>query len=214
MKLFCFLPVLLLTCQLSHAQDTTSTDAGKTKNDSRVFTSVEQIPEFPGGYQAFSNYLAKNLQYPKVARLIGVNGKLLVSFTVDEGGHVINATPRNCVGAGCEAEAVRLLEASPVWRPAIQNGRPVRVQFNVPISFSLGGAPATTYIGNLRNSKYGFVFNIKGVLYTIDEAEKILGRSFPSDQIEVAEPFYNYNKVEKFEMPDKKEVYLIILKKS
>jgi len=208
------LAAAMLTCQFSHAQFTVGKDTGKTKDDSRVFTSVEQSPEFPGGYEAFSNYLAKNLQYPKVARLIGVNGRLVVSFTVDESGHVINATPRNCVGAGCEAEAVRLLEASPVWRPGIQNGRPVRVQYNVPISFSLGGGPTTTYIGNLRNSKYGFVFNIKGDLYTIDEAEKILGKTFPSDQIEVAEPFYNYNKVEKFEMPDKKEVYLIILKKS
>jgi hypothetical protein len=65
---------------------------------------------------------------------------------------------------------------------------------------------------NLRNSAYGFVFNIKGTLYTIDEAQKILGDSFPSDLIELAEPFYNYNKIQKFEMPDKKEVYLLILK--
>jgi len=214
MKLFCSLAAVMLTCQLSQAQFVVTKDTGKTKNDDRVFTSVELAPEFPGGYQAFSNYLGKNLQYPKVARLLGINGRLVVSFMVDERGHVVDATPRNCVGAGCEAEAVRLLEASPVWRPGIQNGRPVRVQYNVPINFSLGGGPATTYIGNLRNSKYGFVFNIKGVLYTIDDAEKILGKAFPSDQIEVAEPFYNYNKVEKFEMPDKKEVYLIILKKS
>ena len=69
-----------------------------------------------------------------------------------------------------------------------------------------------TYMQDLRKSNYGFVFNIKGNLYTIDEAEKIIGKGFMPDQIESAEPFYNYDKVGKFEMPDKKEVYLIIIK--
>ena len=214
MKLFCLLAAVILTCQLTHAQVTVSKDTGKTKNDSRVFTSVEQIPEFPGGYQAFNKYLSKNLKYPEVARLIGINGRLVLTFVVNEQGHIVDATPITCMGAGCEAEGVRLLEASPTWKPGIMDGVPVRVSYSIPIDFSLGNEKVTTYMRYLRNSEYGFVFNIKGVLYTIDEAEKILGKTFPSDQIEVAEPFYNYNKVEKFEMPDKKEVYLIILKKS
>jgi protein TonB len=172
----------------------------------------EHQPEFPGGYAAFNKYLSKNLKYPEVARLIGIDGRLVVSFVVNKDGRIVQATPENCIGAGCEAEAVRLLEASPTWKPGILDGRPVSVRYTVPINFTIGKGKVTAYMANLRKSNYGFVFNIKGVLYTIDEAQKILGDSFPSDKIELAEPFYNYEKIQKFEMPDKKEVYLLIFK--
>jgi hypothetical protein len=174
----------------------------------------ERRPEFPGGLQQFYGYIKKNLKYPELAKLIGINGRLIVSFVINKNGRVVKATPINCIGAGCESEAVRLLEASPNWKPGTQHGKPVSFAYSVPINFLLDKAKKTTYLNNLRKSKYGFVFNIKGVLYTIDEAEKILGKAFPSNQIEVAEPFYNYNNIEKFNMPNKKEVYLIILKKS
>jgi len=211
MKLFCFLATGIISCQLLHAQVYVNKDT--TKKGKEIFTAVEQVPEFPGGYEAFSKYLSKNLKYPAVARLIGINGRLVMSFVVEKDGHVADATPRNCIGAGCEAEAVRLLEASPVWKPGIQDGKPVRVQYSIPISFTVGNGQQTTDLRDLRSSPYGFVFKIKDSLYTIDEAQKILGKRFPADQIEVAEPFYNYNKIEKFEMPDKKEVYLLIFKK-
>jgi len=162
--------------------------------------------------QLLINTMSKNLKYPEVARLIGIDGRLVVSFVVNKDGRIVQATPENCIGAGCEAEAVRLLTASPTWKPGTVDGKPVSVMYTIPINFTIGKGKVTTYMKNLRNSAYGFVFNIKGTLYTIDEAQKILGDSFPSDLIELAEPFYNYNKVEKFEMPDKKEVYLLILK--
>jgi protein TonB len=212
MKRFYPLFIVLLTCHFSYARGSSSPDTTNKTTEKPVFTSVEQVPQFPGGIPAFLNYISKNLHYPDVARLIGINGKLNVSFVVDRYGRITDVTPKNCIGAGCEAEAVRLLEMSPTWMPGIQNGKPVRVMYSVPISFSLGEGKVKAYMVNLRRSNYGFVFNIKGTLYTIDEAETILGNSFMSDQIENAEPFYNYNKIQKFEMPDKKEVYLLIFK--
>jgi hypothetical protein len=56
------------------------------------------------------------------------------------------------------------------------------------------------------------LFNVKGKLYTINEAESIIGKSFKPDKIQLAEPFYNHNKIQKFVMPDKKETYLLIFK--
>jgi protein TonB len=212
MKPFYTLFITLLIAHLSYAQNSSNSDTVEKKNNHKIIISVEEVPEFPGGIHAFINYLSKNLRYPEVARLIGINGKLNVSFVVDTDGRVTDVTPNNCIGAGCEAEASRLLEMSPTWKPGIQNSKPVRVRYTVPISFSLGQEKVRAYMQNLRKSDYGFVFNIKNTLYTIDEAEKILGNSFMSDQIEIAEPFYNYNKVQKFEMPNKKEVYLLILK--
>ena len=209
MKRLTLLATGLLAANLSFAGGTLNADTiQKTK---QIYTSVEQVPEFPGGLPAFSRYLSKNLRYPDVATLIGINGHLNVSFVVDTNGRIVEATPMTCVGAGCEAEAVRLLEASPVWKPGIQNGKPVRVIYSIPIDFSIG-ANYKTSMKKLRASDYGFIFNIKGQLYLIDEAEKILGKEFNSDQIQTAEPFYNYEKIEKFNMPDKKEVYLIMIK--
>ena len=207
--------VLLLAsmiCYSAHAQVAVSKDTAKKKSrGNEVFTTVETVPEFPGGLPAFYTYLGKNLRYPDVARVIGINGRLVMSFVVDTNGRVTQATPRNCIGAGCEAEAARLLEASPAWSRGMQDGRPVRVEYSVPISFTIGGNEKTN-MRSLRNSDYGFVFSIKDTLYTIDEAQKILGRSFDPNQVKAAEPFYNYEKLPKFDMPDKKEVYLIIMK--
>jgi len=202
--------ILLLSIHLLHAQVVISTTDTSKANSKKIYTSIEKIPEFPGGITAFYTYLSKNLHYPDVARLLGINGKLVVTFVVDKDGRVIDVTPKNCVGAGCEAEAVRLLESSPAWKPGIQDDKPVRVAYSVPISFNVDKGKIK--MNDLRASNYGFIFNIKGKLYLIDEAEALLGDSFMSEQIDISQPFYNYNKIQKFEMPDKKEVYLIIIK--
>jgi len=175
-----------------------------------MFTTVEMVPEFPGGVNAFYSYISKSLKYPDVARLIGIDGKVVVSFIVERDGRVSSVYPVRCIGAGCESEAVKVIEGSAKWKPGIQNGKPVRVQYSVPINFY--NPKEEISLRELRNSDYGFVFNIKDTLYTIDEAKTILGRSFPSKDVEIAEPFYNYNNIAKFDMPDKKEVYLIIFK--
>jgi len=210
MKFFYALLLVSMCCYHAQGQVTASKDTGKASGNREEFT-IEKVPEFPGGMQAFSTYLVKNLRYPDVARLIGLNGRLVMSFVVDTSGKVTQATPVNCIGAGCEAEAARLLEASPAWSRGMQDGRPVRVQYSVPIGFTIGGNEKTN-MRSLRNSNYGFVFSIKDTLYTIDEAQKILGRSFDPNDVRAAEPFYNYDKLPKFDMPDKKEVYLIIMK--
>ena len=210
-----FYPLLLISffSYCAQAQVTVSKDTAKNNGNHEVFATVEQVPEFPGGLREFYKYLGKNLRYPDVARLIGLNGRLVMSFVVDTDGRVTEATPKNCIGAGCEAEAARLLEASPAWSRGMQDGKPVRVEYSVPIMFTIGGNEKTS-IRSLRNSGYGFVFSVKDVLYTIDEAEKILGRSFDPNQVKAVEPFYNYDKLPKFDMPDKQQVYLIIMKSS
>jgi protein TonB len=212
MKLFYILLVALLGTQTSLAQAPVTKDSVTKTGNGKVFTTIEQVPEFPGGIPAFYSYISKNLQYPVVARLLGITGKVNMSFVLNENGKIVEATPKNCLGAGCEAEAARVLELCPAWKPGIQDGKPVRVMYTVPITFDLTGKKEKTRLKDLRKSDYGFVFSIKDTLYTIDEAEKILGKEFDPDQVVAADSFYNYDKVQKFEMPDKKEVYLIIFK--
>jgi len=189
----------------SSAQDTTKRDTTK-----QVFVAIEQKPLFPGGYHAFGAYIGKNLKYPEVARLLGLEGKVFVKFIIEKDGSVSTVTPIKCLGAGCESEAVRVIAMSPMWEPGIQQGQPVRVQYTVPITFGFGGVREPTYMKALRKSNYGFVFFIKGNTYSINEAEAILGKSFDPTTIETAELYDN----PKYVMPDKKAVYLVVMKNS
>ena len=103
----------------------------------QIFTSVEQVPEFAGGLEKFGQYLSKNIRYPAVARENNTQGRVICTFVVEKDGSLTDIKVVRVIGSGCDEEAVRVLKNSPKWKPGIQNGRPVRVQYSVPISFTL-----------------------------------------------------------------------------
>ena len=108
------------------------------KHEGPVFTSVEEIPTFPGGLPAFSQFLAQNVKYPAEARENNVQGRVIVSFIVETDGTLSIFKILRDLGAGTGAEAVRVLALSPKWSPGFQNGHKVRVAYSVPINFTLG----------------------------------------------------------------------------
>jgi protein TonB len=210
MKSYYLTLVAILMSRFAFAGTGMYADTIKKPASTGVFTSVEQVPEFPGGYPAFANYVSRNLKYPDIARLIGINGRVIVTFVVDSIGHVTNVTPINCIGAGCEAEAAKVIESSPKWKPGMQDGRFVRVQYSVPISFSI--PPGKITFKDLIKSDYGFIFEMNHHLYTLEEAQTVLGNSFQSTDVQIAEPFYNYDNNEKYKVAGKKGIYLLRMK--
>ena len=102
-----------------------------------VYTSVEQIPQFPGGMDAFSGFLTTNLRYPKSARKNKIQGRVIVTMVVEKDGSLSNIKIARSVSDDIDAEALRVVKLSPKWSPGIQNGRPVKVSFAIPISFML-----------------------------------------------------------------------------
>lgn len=113
-------------------------DQKVTEEDpNKVFTSVEKNPDFPGGLEAFGRYLGKSIRYPAVARENNTQGRVIVQFVVERDGSLTDIKVLRGIGDGCDEEAVRVLKASPHWSPGIQNGRPVRCSYTVPISFTL-----------------------------------------------------------------------------
>jgi TonB family protein len=104
----------------------------------KIFTSVEQVPEFPGGLEAFAKFLQKHLRYPEDAKENNRQGKVFISFVVEQDGTLTDIKIARGAGYGLDEEALRVMELSPRWKPGLQNGKPVRVQYSVPISFSLG----------------------------------------------------------------------------
>jgi len=121
---------------------------GKGKEDAAVterggdsdvpFVSVEVEPEFPGGMTAFLKYVQDNYRYPAPAVEQGVNGRIILQFIVERDGSLTDIKIIRDLRFGTGEEAVRLLKSSPKWRPGIQNGRPVRVTYTLPIALAIG----------------------------------------------------------------------------
>ncbi|WP_114941111.1 M56 family metallopeptidase [Mucilaginibacter endophyticus] len=109
----------------------------------QVFTAVEQVPEFKGGINAFGKFLATNIRYPKDAREKNIQGRVVATFVVEKDGSLSDFKVLRGIGYGCDEEAIRVLKLSPEWKPGTQNGRAVRVQYSVPISFTLAGGTPT-----------------------------------------------------------------------
>jgi TonB family protein len=103
-----------------------------------VFDVVEESPEFPGGMEAWNNFLRKNLKYPSQARRMGIEGTVYAVFEIRTDGSVQNIELLRGIGGGCDEEAMRVIAASPKWIPGKQRGRLVTVRMRLPIRFKLG----------------------------------------------------------------------------
>jgi len=98
---------------------------------------VEQMPEFPGGEEARTKFIFKNLKYPMIARETGIQGTVYITFVVSKTGQISNVAVLRGIGGGCDEEAVRVIQSMPSWIPGKQNGKAVPVQFSFPIKFTL-----------------------------------------------------------------------------
>ncbi len=107
------------------------------ETDKEEFKVVEQMPEFPGGIQEMYRYLGKNIRYPADARRGNVEGKVVITFTVAANGRIRNPQVTQSLGDGTDEEALRVVLNMPSWKPAIQNGRPVPMEYVLPIEFML-----------------------------------------------------------------------------
>lgn len=107
-------------------------------SDNQVFTAVEIQPEYPGGEAALGKFLQKNIRYPSIAKENNIQGKVYIQFVVERDGSLTDIKVLREPGSGTGDEAVRVLKISPHWKAGVQNGKPVRVQFTLPVNFSLG----------------------------------------------------------------------------
>jgi protein TonB len=107
------------------------------EDENKIFTVVEQNPEFVGGYEAMMNFIKKNMRYPASARRMGVDGTVYVSFVVDKTGSISEVKTIRGISADCDKEAMRVVSMMPPWKPGKQNGKPVFVRFVLPIKFKL-----------------------------------------------------------------------------
>lgn len=105
--------------------------------EEQIFLVVENMPEFPGGEAAMYKFIGNNIDYPRMAKESGISGRVFVTFVVERDGSVTDVQILRGIGGGCDEEAVRVIKAMPKWNPGKQRGKPVRVQYRMPIKFTL-----------------------------------------------------------------------------
>jgi len=104
----------------------------------QIFLVVEETAAPTGGMPAFYEFVAKKLKYPAQARRMGIEGKVFVEFVIERDGSITDVKAIKGIGAGCDEEAVRVLQSAPKWKPGKQRGKPVRQRMVLPIAFKLG----------------------------------------------------------------------------
>ncbi|AEE51097.1 TonB family protein [Haliscomenobacter hydrossis] len=109
----------------------------KAEAPKEVFKVVEQMPSYPGGQGDLLKFLGTNINYPKAAKDAGIEGMVVIQYIIEKDGSISNAKVVKGIGAGCDEEALRVVNAMPNWVAGKQRGQAVPVQFNLPIRFKL-----------------------------------------------------------------------------
>lgn len=107
-----------------------------------VFDVVEEMPQYPGGPQALFKFLGENVHYPAEAEKAGIQGRVIATFVVEKDGSICESKVVKSVDPSLDAEALRVINAMPNWKPGKQNGKEVRVKYTVPVAFMLQGKDA------------------------------------------------------------------------
>jgi TonB family protein len=112
-------------------------DPTQASAEPEIFTVVEKMPEYTGGQDALIDFLRKNIKYPEAALKQGIEGTVYLTFVVRASGDVSNVKVLRGIDKACDTEAVRVVKLMPKWKPGEYKGKPVNVQFNLPIKFKL-----------------------------------------------------------------------------
>jgi protein TonB len=102
-----------------------------------VLICAEQGPEFPGGEAELFRYLRKNIRYPEIAKTNNIQGRVFLQFVVDSQGNITRIKVLRSVDPFLDAEAIRVVQNMPKWKPGVQGGKNVHVAFTLPVNFVL-----------------------------------------------------------------------------
>jgi TonB family protein len=125
------------TMDIPMGQNSSSTATGDATPD-QIFDVVDEVPEFPGGMEAWGNFMKDNLKYPKLAKDERIEGTVYISFIINKDGSVSDSEILRGIGGGCDEEALRVVKASPNWNPGKKDSKIVRSRMRLPVQYALG----------------------------------------------------------------------------
>ncbi|WP_448699168.1 energy transducer TonB [Mucilaginibacter sp. AW1-3] len=130
---YIFLQLLFLFPFVLKAQTVTVT---KHANTALNFKAIDVEPQFPGGTKAFNKYLSKNVIYPANATAQEMNGSVTLAMAIEKDGTITDIKIVNGLSEVMDRETVRLMTASPKWKPGVQRGQPIRVRYTFTINYA------------------------------------------------------------------------------
>jgi protein TonB len=111
----------------------------KASDETYDIFGVNKMPGFPGGERDLMMYLAKNIEYPVLAKENNIEGTVVLGFVVGKDGSINEVKIMKDIGGGCGKEALRVVSGMPAWIPGEANGHAVKVRFTLPVRFKLQG---------------------------------------------------------------------------
>lgn len=106
-------------------------------DENGLYTIVEEMPEFPGNMQECTNFISKNIRYPAEAKQKGIHGRVIIQVIVEADGTLSHPKVVRSVEPSLDAEAIRVIESMPTWKPGFMKGKAVRCKYTLPVTFSL-----------------------------------------------------------------------------
>ena len=191
-----------------------------TSPNKDIFDQAETMPEFPGGVGKLMEYVAKNVRYPKEAEDKCLQGRVIATFIVEKDGSITSAKIVRSIDPALDAEALRVINGMPNWKPGTQKGEPVRVKYTIPISFRLQGGgdiPAENVKGvNVMNETVVVGYGPENEPYVIVDGKPIDGsklKEIDPKTIDHMEVLKSQPAIEKYGEKAKNGVIIITTKK-
>ena len=150
------------------------TEVGCVDNDT-VYQIVEKMPQYRGGEEAMMKYVADNIKYPQEAKDKNISGRVFVSFVIEKDGSVNEVKVVRGIGGGCDEEAARVIKGMPKWEPGMQKGKPVRVNYMMPINFKLSDTQPKQPVKKSSVSKVDMKPDKNGVYQIVEEMPQYTG---------------------------------------
>lgn len=98
---------------------------------------MNAMPAFIGGEHALRAYIQESLQYPENGVRKGLEGTVIVSYYINPDGSIEKITIKESAGEELDTAAIKIVKGMPNWKPAVNNGTPIRVKYLLPITFEL-----------------------------------------------------------------------------
>ena len=129
----------------------------------------EKTPEvkaqFPGGNDAFFQFLARNVKYPTLALEAGKQGRVACLATIGEDGIIKEVEITQSVDPALDAEVIRVIKKTPKWEPAQLAGKAIETKIPLDILFKIDGS-------DLKTENDNDIVVVGCLLYTSDAADE------------------------------------------
>lgn len=140
---------ILFTARGSH-RDVTLNVGPSVDTQEHPYAVVEEMPKYPGGTAAMMKYLADNVKYPKTE----ASGRVIVQFIVDKDGTIIEPKVVRSISPELDQAAINAIKGMPKWEAGKMHGKPVRVKYNIPVSFKNNSSTGLSIVGAKKNTSY------------------------------------------------------------